>query len=199
MADAAIFYNNSISAMSDYAMYAEARLGSNGDAWGVSELVVGSDEEDATYSRIVWDDNLDNGFDTGDVSEILHTGTETVATTNSVDDEPITFQSSALGNIQKVQIRALALAAASVSWSQISITFYRGGVAMDSYIGGAAVSVDKRNATGPVKSEAILEVTPDRFDYDQVVISGSFRMIFDSTTVYPGATDLAGQFFVYTS
>jgi len=201
MADAAIFYSNSISEVGCYALYAEARLGSNGDPWGAPELVVGTSPDDAQYSRVTWDADLQDGFDSGEFSGVLETSVDAIneelAATAEMNQEPITFSTSFSGNIEKVQVRALTLAAAAVSWSEIRIEFYRNGVLADAYTNLAGISVDERSATGPVEAQAMLEVVPEAGEYDQVIISGSYRMVYDSTAISPGETDLAGQFFVF--
>ena len=231
MAIAAVLYNDYVSEVSNYAMYAEARLGGNGDPNGAPELVVGRDGEDAAWGRTTWDGDLTDGFDTGDVAHAFgvdfraadgdgrgtdesgtggepdsegeygegETGGGGVAAGQSAGHQPLAFASDARGEVvTKVQVRAVALAAAVVEWSTVTIRFYRDGVLVDAYTPDAGPAVDTSGTPGDTTAEAILEVVPSGADYDEVVVRGTFRMAFDSTSVTPGETDLALQVFVYT-
>lgn len=204
MADAAIYYNNSITEISGYSMYTELRIGSNGDPWGEAEIVSGSSPYDAQYGRIVWDGDLEDGFDSGQLEHVLTSTVEdedpeTAVVTSDGESGPLTFSTSVYGSVALVQLRALALVAGSASWSNVAIGFYRDNVLVDSYSSAAGLSVDKSSQTGPVESEALLSVSSQAQGIDKVVISGTFRMSYDSTVIVPGAADLAGQFFVYYS
>jgi hypothetical protein len=203
MSIAATLYHNVISEVSGYAVYAEARLGGNGDPNGVPELVTGGNGEDASYDRITWDADLTDGFDTGNVADALaaafDAGTNTATADRETGGTPISFSQASAGPIERVELRALTQAAATARWSNVCIEFYRGGVLMDSYSAEYGPSVDTVGETSNATAESVLVVTPDGTDYDQVVISGMVRMTFDSPTVLPGATDVALQAFVYTS
>lgn len=202
MSIAATLYHDEISHVSGYAVYMDARIGGNGDPDGIPEVVSGRVGQNPVYDRITWDSDLDDGFDTGTVLGSVaatETGGGPHASTPRGGDVQA-FSSTVSGQIDKVQIRALAQAAGGVEWSNVAIKFYNHGVLVDSYAADAGPSVDQSDATGWCESEAILEVRPTAgLVYDQVVVDGSFRLFYDAERVEPGATDLAGQIFIYTA
>lgn len=200
MADAAIYYNDYISEISGYSMYSELRIGSNGDPWGEAEIASGTSPEDAQFGRFVWDANLEDGFDgsmNGELIATLDEQEQTAAGVSQCGEEVLTYSSCVTGDIDRVQVRALAQTAGAAIWSNLQIQFFRGGILVDSYSSASGVFVDETAETGTVASEAILEVSSQEADIDCVVISGEYRMFYDSTLITPGATDLAGQFFVF--
>ncbi|MDB5294367.1 MAG: hypothetical protein JWO31_350 [Phycisphaerales bacterium] len=200
MSIAMTLYHDSVSTPTGYAVYAEARLGANGFGDGTPELVVGHDAEDADYGRITWDGDESDGFDSGNAPGVFTASFAggTAATLNAGSEVP-TYTSAASGVIAKVQIRVLTQALAKVEWSTVCIKFYRDGVLVDSYAPETGPSVDTRSSPQDPVAESILEVTPSGTDYDKVVVTGGLYMAYDSTSVWPGGSDLAAQIFVYTS
>lgn len=203
MSYAISLFHNEISQTSGYALYAEARLGGNGDVNGMPELVVGGDGEDASYERICWDDDLTDGFDSGNIADALtaafNGSTATTQADRAAGGVPVTFTQSSAGPIDHVELRAMTQAAASARWSDVNIVFYRGGVQMDQYSVVNGPSVDTIGATSDYTAESIFKIIPSGTDYDKVVISGTIRMTFNSPDVIPSGTDLALQAFVFTS
>jgi hypothetical protein len=203
MCIAATFINDEVSTLSGYAIFADARLGGNGDPWGTPERVVGQDEYNAEYDRLTWDSNLEDGFDTGQVSSSLvvtsDVANDTVFADNQITSDSLSYSSTSIGHIGIIEFRAFTQAAGAVQWSDVDVRFYRDDVLIESYSASAGPSVDTSTSTEDTTSEAILRITPGATDYDRVEIYGVFRMTFDSPNVYAGPTDMAAQIFVYSA
>jgi len=198
MSTGALLSNNSISDLNGYAIFADARLGSNGDSAGDSELAVGSDPETCTCGRDVWGTVTDAGLDSGSVSTEL-----TIGSGGSVEwqvagssPSPLTYDSSGFTQIHTIDIRALTQANAMVSWESIYVQFYKNGAVTDTYSASAGPSVDDRGDESPPPSEQILEITSAYEDNDAVVIQGDFRLAYPGN-ITPCSTDLAAQIFVF--
>jgi hypothetical protein len=202
MCIAATLVDDEVSSVSGFAIYADARLGGNGDAWGTPEQVVGQDEYNAEYDRVTWDGDLEDGFDSGYVSDALIVSSDiandTVFADHQINSDSTTFTSTSIGYIGKVQFRAFTQAAAVVEWRNISVRFYQGNDLVDSYALQNGPSVDTTTSEN-TSAEEILEITPQGTGIDRVEIWGMFRMTFDSPNLYPGPTDLGAQIFVFSA
>lgn len=178
---------------------AEAQVGSNGSYWGASELALSTSSSSTATGRVMWDVDPDDGITTTwkDSSLSFHSGSQGSATWDpGTGSTSMTSTTGSTGPVQKVQIRSMVQAAAEVDWRSISVTFYKNGVATDSYTRTSGPSVDKSASSGGVFAEQILEVASDHTDNDAVVVAGEYRLLCPEG-VYPDAGDLAAQVFVF--
>lgn len=189
-----------ITDLSGYSAYSEARYGANGDFYGDPELVVGTGSNTST-GRICWDSNTawDEGFDSDwTTSELwVDQSGDVNWDVNGAMDGPTATTGLGYGHIQTVDIRSMTAAFGTVQWRNLTVTFYKNGVATDTYTAGTGPSVNTATASSPF-AEQILQVTSSHTDNDMVVIGGQFRLSHGAD-IYPCTSDLAAQIYVFNA
>jgi hypothetical protein len=114
----------------------------------------------------------------------------------------LNYSAATYGNITRVRIRAGVQTTALVSWTTLSIKFYKSGRLTDAYPSSGTLAtgptVDTRSLTAPVTAESILEVTPTLNTNTKVVVTGYVTFAADQG-VTPDVNDLFAQVFVDTS
>ena len=187
--------DQTISEPSGYSLYGEAIVGSEGDTSGTPDIDTG-DSYSNSYAYLNWGgDTADGGLDTGSVPFQFDGNLATGVSTLSVDGSTITYSSTSGSNlIGSAQVRIGADVPAQVSLNSISMTFYQGtsAVETDTFSG---MSIDTTAPSSSGCAEDILTVTPNSSADNEVVISGTLRMIAPVGT-YPGPTDTFSQAFV---
>jgi hypothetical protein len=206
-------------------VYGEARIGSNGNSGGDSELFIGHSGSDGNSGRVVWESGTagEGNFDSGvrAVSLSIPAGGGTAApalwSVNGASSNPISYSGKTYGSISQVTITAGVQINAAVLWTNVLVEFYRAGNVVDSYSLSGGPCADTRSEPNAV-SEAILTVTPGgpadqdakrppgakpatspvQALFDSVVVTGSIELLFDNG-VFPGTDDLFTQIFVATS
>jgi hypothetical protein len=195
---------SSFQTISGYAIFADVLFGDNGDPSGIPGYNVGSSPTNCANGYIVWQDNIDDGLNSGEVAVDLSLprggGTNAVewAVTGGASG-PLNFTST-YSTISKVQILAgVGLGGCKMSWYGIAIRFYKAGVLMET------ISLDSTNNpvadamsdSGAVEIEQITTITASP-GYDQVEITGSVQLQANAG-VFPGEEDIFGDIYIFTS
>jgi hypothetical protein len=187
----------SISDPSGYSLFADYTAGSNGSFAWVPELHAGSSSSDSVGTQATWDDDLEDGFDTGYVAvgfdANLSAGTATV-TADTDSPATTTYSGATGGSIGSVQIRAGAQLAGNVKWSQLSITFWQGTQQGEALTIGSGPQIDTTESSSGT-GEQVLVVTPESGAYDHVTITGVLRMEAPVGS-YPAYSDLFAQILI---
>ena len=180
-------------------LFADLIFGTNGSFAWVPELALGNDPETAAYGSATWDADLSDGFDSGQVyvsfDANLSAGTAILVTSNEASS-PMTQTGLGRGTIGSVEIRARVQTAATVVWSDLSISFWNGDVAAETVdlANGATADLD---AGGAVEEQRLV-VTPENAGYDRVTVIGTLHMRA-GPDVFPDMADLFGQILVTPS
>lgn len=192
--------SGSMTDTTDYVLYALTRYGSNGDAYPAPEMIIGGPpaSEDEAYSRVMWDADLADGFDSDLVAVSLDADLQAGTATWASDGEgaePVNYSFLADDQtVGSVRIVAGAQVPGTVVWNNLTITFYDDGVAQETCSVSGGPSVDTRNSPSGI-GEQVMVVTPDSTLYDRVAVAGTFRMSAGPDT-YPAPSDLFGQIVI---
>jgi hypothetical protein len=194
----------SFQTISGYKIFADALYGDNGDPNGVPGYDVGASSTDCSSGYIVWEGDIQNGLDSGNVSVDL--SLPPGGGTNAVQWDVVGGASGTLTftstyrTMTKVQLLAgVALGGCKMSWVNATIRFYKAGVLMES------ISLDSSNnpvadatsQSGSVEIEQITTITASS-GYDRVDVSGNIRLQANAG-VSPGADDIFADVYVFTS
>jgi hypothetical protein len=187
--------DQSITDVNDYSAYGEAIVGSEGSAWGTPDIDAGADTSDNSYGYLPWGgDTGDGGLDTGSIGFSLDANLGTGTDTLTVDGSGITYSDASSGTVSSVEVRVGADVPAQVSLNDILVGFYQGGAFQESE-SVPGLSVDTTDPSSSGTAEDVATVTPNSAGNDEVVVSGTLRMIAPDGT-YPGPTDIFCQAFV---
>jgi hypothetical protein len=187
---------STLSQITDFATFAEARFGGNGMFWMPPELVAGT-ASGTTAGRATWDSDLSDGLDTGDVAFAFEADLATGETSFATDIEGSSAAeggSQAGAGLSSVLIRVGTQVQSKVSWSALTITFWDADSAGESISIPAGVEIDTTQSSTGV-GERLLAVTPESQKWDRVTVSGSLRFEAEAGTC-PGWCDLFGQIFI---
>ena len=186
-----------ISDIGDYAIYADARFGDNGDYWGVPTYEVGSPSA-STPGYCRWDSDPSNGIETGWLDVELHVGANHVVTweVQGGGDGILQFSNVQYGDISKVRVRAAVQQSGLLfEWRSLVLQFYDNGVLKES---SSMTSAQQPKAdttqSGSVK-EMITTITPAWAHNDELILTGQIHL-HANQGVYPGANDLFGQVLI---
>lgn len=193
--------NSSISDLTGYCTLAVARPGSNGLTTGDYECSVGGDSGSPATGRVIWDNDLTDGFSSGEL-EVMFTA-EAGGGSSGVNWQvpgaspcPVIYTGRTYGAIQKVQIRAAVQTTAQMQWSNVLVKFLRLGRLMDQYSATTGPAVD--TSLGGLSAEQILEVVPD-FETNTKVIVTASMLLASPVGVALDIEDILAQIFVYSS
>jgi hypothetical protein len=194
----------SFQTISGYKIFADALYGDNGDPNGVPGYDVGSSPTDCSSGYIVWEGNIEDGLDSGDVSVALSMppggGTNAVQWNVVGGASGVLSFTSTYGSISKVQILAgVALGGCKMSWVSTTVRFYKAGVLMESITLNSSNNpvADATSQSGSVEVEQITTITASS-GYDQVDISANVRLQANAG-ISPGEDDIFGDIYVFTS
>ena len=179
-----------------------AIYGGNGQE-GPAGVSVGDSSETLAWGCNVWDSNLSNGFDTGNVSfsfAVDLMGTDYMEFETSYSDAFGAYNTTSdATEITMIDIRAaVADAEMKVAVGTFTVSFFSGGVFQET------VTVDgphanRLNQTTPgAKQEIVRLVVDEDAHYDRAIITGTFRMQANQG-VEPQAEDLVFDVHVYAA
>lgn len=203
MATGSTTSSSTISDISIYCGFAEARFGSNGATDGDAEVELGAVNQSPASGRRTWDSNLSDGLAVGPL--IVQFTAEAGGGSNGLkwsvagaNPSPLQYSGVTYGNITKVRIRAAVQTTAMVQWTQVQVRFYKNGRLNESYVASSAgPAVNTSNSTAPVTAEQILDVVPDLSGNTKVIVSAYIEFA-SPQGVYPGVNDLFAQVFIET-
>jgi hypothetical protein len=177
-----------------FQLFANLLFGSNGASEWIPELLCGSPTQYPAYANTVWDENLDDGFDSGNVAVQYDANLATGTTTFSAGSASAHYAGESGGTVGSVAVRAQAQGSGAVIWSDLTITFWDGSEVGESLtLATGATAETSDTATGV--EEQMLVITPERSGYDHVTVSGTLRMQAGSDYV-PESADLFGQILI---
>ena len=149
----------------------------------------------STVGQKVWDSDLTDGFDSGDVPVCLSAtaGSPGSASWMVSGGSPGTLSGQiTFGVIHSVEILANARAGGKVSWSNLTITFFKDGQPTQTI----TIPIECHPIADPMLQ--VLEVVPDSDDNTGVVVTGSVRLRNAGTSL-PGPTDMTAGVQVLTT
>jgi hypothetical protein len=187
----------SLSALSGYGWLAEVRAGGDGDPYGASEYdLLGASEP--VEGRTTWDDDLEDGFDSGNVLVGLRVRADGDARFSVADASTgdLTTEGPTSSIVDKVIVRlGVQGAQMQAMWSNLTVSFYRNGLLRESLsISAPASALGTEEA--PVQEE-LLTFMPTDADDDEVVITGAVRLLCAPENVQPDANAIFSQILVY--
>jgi hypothetical protein len=193
---------SSVSAITGFCAFAEAKYGDNGVAGGTPEVAVGNSSADAETTGRNWDADPSDGVDSGPVTVLFSAeaggGTAGISwAVSGADAVPITYVGRTYGAVGVVKVRAAVQVGAKVTWGSVQVKFYRNGRVTESHSPAGGPAVDTTAGPSGV-AEQVLTVTPGFANNTKVTVSGSVTFECPQGTV-PGATDLFAQVFLFAS
>lgn len=165
--------------------------GENGYVDGPATVQAGTGDMPNSGAYLTWDDNPDDGIDSGAVGVSLRLNTSGGAfeVANSGD---LAFSSGSSGSIHQVTIQAdVAGPYMQMSWQKVQVSFYRGGQLVETVDVGD-VTAGTLDGTTYGASESIVTVNTNASDYDGVFITGE-ASLSAAAGVYPDVTDIFGK------
>jgi len=189
---------DSLSSLSTPSIYAELRAGGDGDPYGAAEYDVGGAGCEMTEGRTTWDDDLSDGFDSGNVTVGLQAradGEATVAVADSTSGD-VSASGGSIGNVGQVVVRlGVQGAQMQVRWNNLTVNFYRNGVLRESLSLAAPAQVTGTDQA-PVREE-LLTFVPSDTDDDEVVVTGAVRLTSSEPDLQPDPNQIFSQILVY--
>jgi hypothetical protein len=193
--------------LSGYSVVGELQVGANGTPYGPVGYDVGNPADGFTGASAVWDKNLSDGFSTGWLPVELHVraGGGDGAVTWYVDGTKygeVACDTDSFSTIDQVVVRVGASGQnTTAQWSQLSVKFCSNGIPLDPQPSVAQLKTSSNTATGYMEQDAT--ITPDESDpsinVDEVIISGSVRLIDTVPNYLPWAEQMFVQAFVFAS
>lgn len=175
---------------------AELFYGLNGDAWGPNELVAGT-PDNLQGTHVIWDENPDDGVDSGWCSIAMFLRPGVTGLQFGVDQMCVPTSSVADSvEISHIDILATVQTQAAIEWSSVTVGFYKDGVHVDEAC-FAGLEVDQTNGTGTI-SQQLARITPTVTGCDQVMITGRVRLTAPEGT-YPAEDGIFSQIMIYTA
>jgi hypothetical protein len=173
-------------------LYASIQSGSNGSFAWAPELCLDTFTGTTTGQQL-WDDDLEDGFDSGVVGVALDTnaggsGGTVVLHTESACASTVSSDGGGIW-VQGVIIRAVAQVPGEVSWSDVTVSFYNGDELGETVCIAEGPDA-KLTGSGTAEQRMLVEIADG--GYDRVVVSGSLRMQ-GASGVTPAWGDLFGD------
>jgi hypothetical protein len=197
--------SNSISNITGYKFEAECVYGDNGDGSGQGGYDIGTSPSNNNSGEIVWQPTEGQAFNTGNIAVTLDapkgggSGNPPTWTVSGSEDGPVNYSVS-YGAIQSAEIRAgVTLAGTAISFNDLVLKFYKNGSLIETVNLSSAdnPSVNALSSSGTVAMQQLTTVTPANNNNDSVVITGNM-VLQANNGVYPGATNMFDQIFVFT-
>lgn len=161
---------------SSYDTFANFQVGSNGNPDGVPTYSVGDADGMENWAFNTWDSNLNGGFDTSNVPisfDVTSGGNETL---NVGEDDPLTYQTGAIGPITSVVLEAAVQTNAIASWSDVTVEFLQNGSVIETDSIANGPQVDTVNSGSSNVADQICTIIPSSPNADEVVVAGTMRM-----------------------
>jgi hypothetical protein len=188
--------STTISDLTDYDIFAEARFGDNGYYWGTGENGLGTPSGENDVSMVQWDADESDGVDSSTVSVRLTVTTGSTGTADWIVGQSETTEAtpSDMGYIRRVTIRAdVASGQMACTWGNLVVYFYHGTSVIDAAAGTVIANTLSSNTTDAKEAGVVL--TTSKLNCDKVVITGNVRLQANQGT-YPGANDIFGDILI---
>ncbi len=178
-----------------YDFVAEFRYGSNGEIPGVSELDVGTDDDQTADSQ-TWDANLNDGLDSGlvDVELVVRTGGYTLMVW-TIGGTSLTYLGPECTNIEELQIRSSVSTQAAMRWESMELTMSYESAQVDSWSRSIGPEIDLTDASDPSMEERMLTIAPESRSVDEIRLTAKVRMQA-AAGVHLDANELFGQVLI---
>ncbi len=169
---------SSITEITDYSLCATARIGDNGDPWGLASVVSQTATEYAGSAINEWDSNLANGLDSGWVDFAFSADMASGAMSWAVvGADTITYVGNVGTGVSNVEIQAgVTSGGMAFAFSNMSVKFYSGDTLIDTETFSDGPAVDTMSAQTSSAAESRAVVTPGASTCDKVIITGSIRL-----------------------
>ncbi len=188
----------------DQCFVGEVRVGNNSLNTTQFEYDAGHNTSgDFVTGQRVWDANLADGFDSGQVAIQLvgnpgggANGVSFSVQGGSVD--PLNYSGVTYGTIQKVEVRAkVAAGGLRLTFSDLIVRFYKAGVLVETINVPAQDTpvASTWDTSSPASALFVVRITPENADPDKVVVDANVRLESQSTTL-PHASWINGQILV---
>ncbi len=189
---------STISQITDYAVYAEARMGSNGDPWGIAELVAGTSSEEIGWSSREWDNNPYDGFDSGWINFTFALDMNAGCMSWTLQGaDTITCYGDFGSTIGQVDIRAAVVTnGMAFAFSDVEVQFYDDESLLDWNVLISCPAVDTLESQNTSPAESLAQVTPNTAGATKVLVTGSLRLQA-AQGVYPDWSDLFGDIYIH--
>jgi hypothetical protein len=189
----------SFTAIDGYAVVCDLLVGSDGSPQGVPELSVGSSADNEKTGRLVWDQNLSDGFDSGwvhmEVDVNADGGPQGVLFI--VGGVRLSYATPSFDDILGFILRAgVDTSAGSVTFRNIIGEFFRAGSTEADQV--ITTDDDSASTVGgkTTEAEGLAVVAPDGGGFRQAKVFADVRL---QANHFVSPTDLFGQVFVYTT
>lgn len=192
---------SAISDMGDYCVKTEARFGDNGWVGGgntIDGVAISDGVNDLSTTAVEWDGDLLDGLDSGTSDVLFGASTDgtDLAQWRVGEYDRISSYADLCQGISSIAIRAaVARGGMAFLWSDLVVSFKRDGELMQT-VNVGDVSADTCAAINDDPAETIAVVTPSASDYDEVIVTGSIRML-GNVGITPDPYDIFGQVLVY--
>lgn len=174
-------------------LFGDLLFGANGMAPWTYELAAGSTPTDSAGGGILWDGDLEDGFDSGEVDITFDADLSDGSVEMTAGGASVAYDGQSGGTIGSVVIRAGADVAGFAEFTRLTIKFWDDGVVFETAtIGG--VSADTAESTTGV-AEQQLVVTPASSSCERVTMAGVFRMSA-APEAMPDVSSLFGQILI---
>lgn len=187
--------NDFLSDIQGYDLISQIRWSFNGDWFGYNEIAVGTSYENESGDHVIWDDNIDDGIDTGWRPIQIEFGEGPEGMSIDLDGIVATQAVEYVDGIDYVHIRSAVHSKASMQWSSVTLYFYHDNILTEE-IEVSDVGVDTTDTLWGATEEQIVSIYPSESDNDRVVIVGAVRMVAPEG-VLPDAFDIISDVRVY--
>jgi hypothetical protein len=188
---------SSISDIYGYGLYADWRVGSNGDSSGDPSYTMGDDQGEEAWGYSQWDSDLSDGFDTGNISVRFAGSSDGSESLTVGSDATLQYSGDAMGTITSVEFRAGVMVAGEAKFSDINIQFYHDNTLVEAIPVGSGPDANTINSSS-LQQEQTLTVTPTAPNVNKVFISATTRLDSKTDTA-PATSDLFCNIFVFGS
>lgn len=174
--------------------YGAVLFGDNGYAYGTPTACAGTSSNAPAYTYTAWDNNLDDGVDSGLVEFGLAINVDGAGAGYFVvrNTAPISFSTGTGGSIEQVTVQAdVANSYMEMQWQDVTVSFYSGGQLMETVsLGGLSAGALDGSTSGP--AESVVTISTNTSNYDGVYVTGHVRLMA-AEGMYPNPTDIFGQ------
>jgi hypothetical protein len=189
-----------------YSVYADLKIGSNGNDEGVSELTAADASGAAAYGHTTWDEDVSDGVDSGWVQVQLVAGPSGVTWTVG-NRPPVQVADSVGGEVLSLKVRAAVSGAnRQSSWRDLVASFYDSADADLSQPQEQMMLARSRtpvastmDAADPTaEADQVTDIIPEGSGYSKMMLTASVR-IESLSGIIPSPDSMFGQVYLYTS
>jgi hypothetical protein len=192
---------------SGYSVYADLKIGGNGQDETVSELAAGSSAGDTGFGHMKWDDDLSDGVDSGLVKVQLVAGPGGVTWTVG-NQPPVQVADSVGGDVLSLKVRAgVSGPDRQSSWSNLVASFYTSADADPSQpqeqltlSNSGSPAASTFGSTDPdAQADQATDITPEGSGYAKVILTAYVRIESLAKYIMPPPDAMFGDVYLYTS